>query len=295
MRKTIILKIAVCLFILIFIGCHSPTEPIIPIENSNPEITFVASGGFWGEMHKLYINSSGIAFNQTVYPNLELQLSKVTLDSILTLLKGFETYNDSYNHNAFDIFHYRITLRTSKKEKSVDIDEPSFENNQSLSLLAQAVGKFWNLEYRIYYEKSTWQGLQYEFSLGKTTYKDSDTILVLCRVSNPTTLQRVLYFRNNYHLQFGFSSVSYNPHIQSWVPDQAKAWGDTSSPNQIIFTPGETKDISFKWNQSFTNYSGESYTNLPEGNYNGVIYILAGPGPNGAYWSDYNIKFEIKN
>lgn len=293
--RTISMQIVIGLFVILLIGCNSPTEPVIPIENDNPEITFIASGGFWGEMHKLYINSSGIAFNQTVYPNLELQLDRKELDSILIPLKGFENYEDSYVHNAIDAFHFKITLRTAKKGKSVDIDEFAFENNQSLALLSQAVEKLWKLEYRIYNEKATWLGLQYDFSLGKTTYKNTDTILVLCHVSNPTDSQRVLYFRNNYHLQFGFSSESYDPHIQSWIPDQQKAWGDTSSPNQVIFAPGESKNISLQWNQKFKNYSGENYSALPLGKYTGVIYILAGPGPNGAYWSDSNIEFQITN
>jgi len=287
--------IIIGLFILQFMGCSSPSEPIVPIEEDNPEIIYYASGGYWGETHKLFINSSGIAFNQTIYPNLQLQLNTQEFDSILALLTDFEGYNDSYNHNGIDIFHYKITLRTSKREKSVSIDELAFENNPELALLNQLVQKLWKLEYRIYNDKSDWLGLQYNFSLGNSTYKRNDTILVLCHVFNPTNTQRILFFRNNYHLQFGFSSDSVNPHIQSWVPDQAAAWGDTSSPNQVIFSPGEAKYISFKWNQSFINYSGESYSALPIGHYNGVINLLAGPGPNGAYWSDHNIVFQIIN
>jgi hypothetical protein len=280
---------------LLFAACASPDEPATPIESDNPEITFVISGGFWGGRQTLLIDPSGLASIKTIYPVLSLQLSSAQLDSIISLLAGFDNYRDSYPATAIDAYHFTIVLKTPQRQKSVEIDEFAFEKNPELALLRQAINMCAKLEYRIYSEKADWIGLEYTFGLGDASYASTDSILILCNVANPTNLRRTLYFRNQYALQFGFSSVSYDPHIEAWVPDQVSAWADTVNPHQVSFDPGERRIISFSWNQSFVNYSRESYSSLPAGDYTGVVYLLAGPSISGATPGAHGISFHISN
>jgi len=292
MRRVVVAFVSFSMLLLGCLGCESPTGPVVPLEAKNPSITYVATGGYFGEYHKLVIDSSGVASNQTVYPNLQVQLTGSERDSILALFAGFEKYQDSYPYFAFDSYHYKLTLRTSNNEKSVDIDESALQHNLDLSNLALVIERLATLELRIYQNMNTWDGLQFQFSFDKSTYVRGETIVALCRVSNTTPFKRTLYFRNQYHLQMGIFADSTGLPDVGWMPDYSIAYRDTSSPNQVTLAAGESVDVSQSWDQSYIHL-GQSFNNLPVGKYSGAIFLLAAPGPQGAYPGRTSIRFQI--
>lgn len=275
-------------------SCHSSSvEPIPPIEADNPSITMEVSGGFFGIYRRMSIDPAGLASDETVYPVLHLQLNRETRDSLLVLLKDFEKYDDSYPSRGADIFQVKITLKTRTKEKSVEMDQIALEENPGLGRLSTLAQKLFEIESRVFQETCPWLGLQYTFSLDKPSYRPGEIITIACRVTNPTSLPRTLYFRNKYRLQFGFASVSNNPQVAAWIPDHATARNDSSPGAEISFSPGESKDIRVEFNQHFIYSGDEVYMALPVGSYGGTIYLLAGSDINGALWGTQNIAFQI--
>lgn len=287
----IIILITAFISIIYFTSCESPVEPI---ELDNPSIVFETSGGFWGVFHKLSIDNSGLATYESIYPPLQLQLSEEELASIKSDLNNFDNYQDSYPGGCIDDFHYKISLITDKRSKTVEFDGCSIEKYSELKELANLTSALGQLRVRIYNEKATWEGLSYLFSINNSEYSQSDTIKFSCKIINSTDNERCIYFRSKYRIQVAIHNDTHDPHIQFWIPDYSIAMTDTTSPSKIILNPNEEKVVTNSWDQVFTNFDNVSYTELPKGSYTARIHLLGGFGVNDGHpISDY-IIFEIK-
>ncbi len=172
--------------IIFFTSCQSPIEPI---ESDNPSIYF-ESKGFFAFPQKLSIDKYGLATYEITYPTLQLQLSEEELNELKFYLKNLDNYQDSYPSNVLDDTYYTITLTTDTRTRSVEYSNYSIRNNPELGNLEKLTDSLLELCKRIYNEKSTWEGLTYQFILNDSVYSQNDTIKYTCRIINSTDKKR---------------------------------------------------------------------------------------------------------
>jgi hypothetical protein len=280
----------IILFILL-LNLFSCENSVAPIEFNNATLIYVQTGGFYASYEKLNVDNFGLVTykSATFSSTLQLQLTENEYNEIKSFYNDFIRYKDEYPGGCIDDFHYKLTLKDSEKEKSIEFDGCSIENNPELDNIVNLTSILNKLRRRIYEEKETWEGLIYDFYTNKEEYSSSEKIWFLCKILNSTNTERKIYFRNKYKIQVGLHSITNDPHIQFWTPDNSVLNSDTTGFSEIILSPKEEVIVNYPWEQKFTNFDQQSYDSLPSGKYSSWIFLRGGPYP-----AKNDVEFQIK-
>ncbi len=130
--------------------------------------------------------------------------------------------------------------------------------------------------------QAPWIGVTAEFSIDAEVYGLGEPITLTYRVFNHTNKERGLYFKN----QQQFSFWVYKPNVPLFYYSFPNLRApDSTSPSQILLQPGETKELTYKWDQTVTTPAGV-VSKLDVGSYRIVLRMLAGDLPSKAFTLD---------
>ena len=263
------------IFITFFnLSCYSPTEP-----EDNPYITYIVSGGFGGGIHtKLIIDQSRTASLESEYPALKKQLSTEEYNSIINLFSDFKKLPDSEMIRCADSFVYTIEYETNGSIKTVRADNCALSDstNPVIRKFKPIANKLGQLANQIYNAQASWIGLTAEYKMDKDIYKLDEPIKLTYILKNPTDKERVLYFKNQYKLQFMLYKRDYPSIYYTYPPRDYE--NDTTNPGKIELAPGEEKSLSYTWDQKILDNG--NWIQAPIGSYN-ISMIFVGTKVNG--------------
>ncbi|MGE5796260.1 MAG: hypothetical protein ACM34O_16035 [Ignavibacteria bacterium] len=244
-------EVSIALMLLFFFftpGCDT-AEP--PDEENIPAINYVLSGGFTGGIRtKLNINPDGEALLESNYPPLKLQLSKNEHADLLRSFRGFGEFPEEFQNSCIDGLIFTIKLETASYSKQVAIDQCTLMHQESDPIIAQIdniIGELNLLAKKIYDTQAPWKGLTAEFSIESDIYGLDEPISLHYKITNPTSQQRALYFRNPD--QFWFRLYKENFPGFSYFYSCPLNYGDSNAESQILLEPGETKENTIVWDQ----------------------------------------------
>lgn len=255
--------------------CCDILNPPIPDEPAT--ILYTVSGGIGGGIQKkVSISPAGVARLETTYPILELQLSDQDQKSLRETFSGFKFLPEDFPTQCIDDLFFTIERNGSDYSKRVSIGgcplsdkkdtDPAVKKLNALVSILEKIAK------NIYDTKAPWLGLTVEFAIDKEVYGLGEPMTLRYRISNPTTLERGIYFKHQSQLWF----MLYKTNVPSFhysFPNLLAP--DSSSPSEIILQPGTTKELVYVWDQSIISSQGEKSA-LDVGSYRIVMNLLAG-------------------
>jgi len=238
---------------LLFIGLLIASCDLIGPQQTteNPIITYTVSGGFWGGIStKLNVNQNGIATLETAYPPLELQLSQDEYSNLLSYFDNFNELPDTFKNQCTDGLIFKIEYKGNDYSKNITIDQCTLnsqsKSNSIVSKINSIILALDSLAKRIYETKAPWIGLISDFSIDSDVYGIGAPITLRYRISNPTSVEKTIYFRHQD--QFWFRVARFNFPSFNYLYPVLKP-SDSSAPTKIILKPGESKDINYVWDQ----------------------------------------------
>ncbi len=250
-RRKLIRSILFALSIgLLIQACHVAGPPS---SGDNPTITYTVTGGFFGGLHtKLVVSPTGMATLETSYPQFKLQLSSEEYSALLGRFNDFSALQDTFPNNCIDGFVFTVQMEGNGYSRHLSIDQCTLDSQKdSSSVVAKIytiVGALDSLATRVYQTQAPWVGLTADYSIDADTYGVGEPITLKFRISNPTQEDRAIYFEHQ--SQFWFSLHRYNfPGFYYVYPSVVYPDTDSSAPSEIHFAPGETKEITYVWDQ----------------------------------------------
>ncbi len=229
-------------------ACHVAGPPA---SGDNPTITYTVTGGFFGGLHtKIVVSPAGIATLETTYPNLELQLTPDEYSGLLRRFDDFSALQDTFPNSCMDGFIFTVQLEGEGYSRHISIDQCTLQSGKDSIAVIGKVNTILvaldSLANRVYQSKAPWVGLTAHFYIDSDIYGDGEPITLRYRILNPTSEERAIYFQHQ--SQFWFSVYRFNfPSFYYIYPAVTSA--DSSAPSEIHLAPGETKEITYVWDQ----------------------------------------------
>ncbi|MGH2568109.1 MAG: hypothetical protein ACRDGA_07190 [Bacteroidota bacterium] len=252
-------------------------EPPIPDEPAF--ISYTMAGGIAGAVDtKLSISPTGFVRLESTYPVLERQLTDQDHRSLRERFSGFRSLREDFPAQVIDDFFHIIERVGEDYSKRVVISSwalGQMKGDLSVKQIGNIVSFLRALAKNMYDTQAPWVGLTASFSINAEVYGLGEPITLTYRVSNPTGLQRGLYFKNQRQLSFHVYKPSI-PSFHYFFPDPFVA--DSSMPAEIILQPGETKELIYEWDQTISTRQGQE-SKLDIGSYRVVMRFLAGDFP----------------
>lgn len=242
----------------------------------NPSIVYTVSGGFAGGTHtRLTIDPEGLATLETTYPQISTQLSAGEYMDLLRTLGDFGALPDTFPNSCFDGFIFTVETEKPGYYKRVSIDQCTLYSEKDSSAIVAKIENIIvaldSLARKVYDSEAPWKGLTAEFSIDSSFYGVGEPITLRYRVSNPTSVERAIYFRHRN--QFTFSLDRYNFPSFYFTYPQELYW-DSSATSELHLAPGESKEITYEWNQRVQTSTADSTLGI--GYYSLRMNLLAG-------------------
>ena len=266
---------------LMFVSCETINSPQ-PIDK--PSITYTVSGGFTGGLWtKLMISSTGIATLETTYPPLELQLSSAEHTLLLDRFANFRDLPGHFPNQCRDGLIFSIELKGDDYTKQIAIDECTLysqkNSNATVAKISALVQSLESLRTKVYELSAPWKGLTVDFSIDSDIYGLGEPIVLRYRISNPTSIPRALYFQHQSQFWFGLGRYNF-PGFHYFYPVSEPP--DSSDPSQILFDPGQVKEITSSFDQRIQAEEGD--TALGIGYFKLYMNLFAGDFPTKEIW-----------
>jgi hypothetical protein len=217
-------------------------------------ILYVASGGFaGGVLEKLSITKDGLATNEMTTPELRYQLTPDEHDELLVLFNEFNSLPESFEDTvcADDIL-YEVTLHQNDQAKTVAIWGCTFaelkKTDPAVMKLSKIISVLRELAKMIYEKKAPWLGLEADCFIDDDTFGVGETIMVTCRIMNPTDNERMLYFAGDHKIAFRAARPSISG-FSYWHPEHNPPESDNLKT--MTFVPGEEKVLTYTWDMIY--------------------------------------------
>ncbi len=244
--------------LLFLLGCWLSISSCNVFENDLDQqkliIEFSARDG-WGAYNKsLRFTEDGIVTLTSTYPELTRPLSNDEFNRLKILFHRYQEIDYEPRFYCADNVYLNINITEGDNFTNFNVDTCIFmveeEWDEAVQRFDQIFQFMEELYENVHSELSPWKDLEVEYTLNSESYGLGDEIIATYQIHNPTLKDRELWFQKGYPIYFTTGQRIGEPFLYFRYPENYRQLDD--DPLMIPLLSGETKTISYTWDQSFS-------------------------------------------